>query len=146
MSGIQEMRLHEAMDPRGEGLSLLHYQFSTLQFILGRLEDAQKLAQQSFDLALHTYKADSDQASLPYALASPADSLVARRTHLYPGICPHTSSLLYSVLLAAKASPHIAGNAQETQDRHHSCRAEGYSTGGAVPLTLAAALQQAAWG
>ncbi len=60
---LQEMRLHEAMDPRGEGLSLLHYQFSTLQFILGKLEDAQKLAQQSYDLALHTYKAESDQAS-----------------------------------------------------------------------------------
>lgn len=63
MSVIQEMRLHEAMNPRGEGLSLLHYQFSTLQFILGQLEDAQRLAQQSYDLALHTYKADSDQAS-----------------------------------------------------------------------------------
>ena len=55
------------MDPRGEGLSLLHYQFSTLQFILGKLEDAQKLAQQSYDLALHTYKAESDQAS-PFLL------------------------------------------------------------------------------
>ena len=63
VSVIQEMRLHEAMDPRGEGLSLLHYQFATLQFILGQLEDAQRLAQQSYDLALHTYKADSDQAS-----------------------------------------------------------------------------------
>ncbi len=61
------------MDPRGEGLSLLHYQFSTLQFILGKLEDAQKLAQQSYDLALHTYKAESDQASPQHAL--PAEAL-----------------------------------------------------------------------
>lgn len=57
------MKLHEAMDPNGEGLSLLHYQFSTLQFILGELEDAQKLAQRSYELALRNYKAESDQAS-----------------------------------------------------------------------------------
>lgn len=55
------MKLHEALDPRGEGLSLLHYQFSTLQFILGELEDAQKLAQRSYELTLHNFKADSDQ-------------------------------------------------------------------------------------
>ena len=55
------------MDPRGEGLSLLHYQFSTLQFIIGELDDAQKLAQQSYDLTLHNYKADSDQASSAHA-------------------------------------------------------------------------------
>lgn len=60
---LQEMKLHEAMDPNGEGLSLLHYQFSTLQFILGELEDAQKLAQRSYELALRNYKAESDQAS-----------------------------------------------------------------------------------
>ncbi len=60
---LQEMKLHEAVDPNGEGLSLLHYQFSTLQFILGQLEDAQKLAQRSYELALCSSRADSDQAS-----------------------------------------------------------------------------------
>ena len=57
------MKLHEAVDPNGEGLSLLHYQFSTLQFILGQLEDAQKLAQRSYELTVQHSRADSDQAS-----------------------------------------------------------------------------------
>ena len=57
------MKLHEAVDPNGEGLSLLHYQFSTLQFILGQLEDAQKLAQRSYELTVQHSRVDSDQAS-----------------------------------------------------------------------------------
>ncbi|CAK0756623.1 hypothetical protein CVIRNUC_002471 [Coccomyxa viridis] len=61
---VQEMKLHEAVDPNGEGLSLLHYQFSTLQFILGQLEDAQKLAQRSYELTVQHSRADSDQAML----------------------------------------------------------------------------------
>ena len=76
------MKLHEAVDPNGEGLSLLHYQFSTLQFILGQLEDAQKLAQRSYELTVQHTKADSDQANQHVIMYSIAQQELALWTLL----------------------------------------------------------------
>ncbi|KAK9906413.1 hypothetical protein WJX75_001467 [Coccomyxa subellipsoidea] len=61
---LQEVRLHEALDAGSEGLALLLYQFSTLQFILSRLEDAHQLCQRSSTLAEKIHKPGSDQAML----------------------------------------------------------------------------------
>jgi hypothetical protein len=60
---LQEIRLHEALDHRSEGLALLLYQFSTLKFIQGHLEDARKLSQRSAAIAEAVFKAGSDQVS-----------------------------------------------------------------------------------
>ena len=87
------MKLHEAVDHNGEGLSLLHYQFSTLQFILGQLEDAQKLAQRSYELTVQHSRADSDQASqhtLLYCAARDSMTLIGRHT----GESPHVLRLV----------------------------------------------------
>ncbi|BDA46492.1 hypothetical protein COCOBI_08-5850 [Coccomyxa sp. Obi] len=61
---LQEIRLHEALDAGSEGLALLLYQFCTLQFILGRLEDARQLCERSVALADKEHEAKSDQAVL----------------------------------------------------------------------------------
>lgn len=57
------MRLHEALDPGSEGLALLLYQFSTLQFILGRLGEARALCERSAALSDKVFKPGSDQVS-----------------------------------------------------------------------------------
>ncbi len=65
---MQEVRLHEAMDQRSEGLALLLNQFSTLKFILGDLATARTLSQRSTAIAQAVFKAGGDQVKLIHCL------------------------------------------------------------------------------
>ena len=60
---LQVIRLHEALDAGSEGLALLLYQFCTLQFILGRLNEARQLCERSAALGDKEHANKSDQVS-----------------------------------------------------------------------------------
>lgn len=58
----QEVRLHEGLNPGSQGLALLLYQFSTLQFIRGLLPEARELTQRSLALSETAFANEPDQA------------------------------------------------------------------------------------
>ncbi|KAK9817812.1 hypothetical protein WJX72_002572 [[Myrmecia] bisecta] len=60
----QEMRMAEALDPRGEDVSMLAYQYGTLLFARGHHEDAVPLLQKSLDLVRLKHLEGSDQVLL----------------------------------------------------------------------------------
>ncbi|KAL0020065.1 hypothetical protein WJX79_000087 [Trebouxia sp. C0005] len=60
----QEIRLRNGVDPGSEDLSLLLYQFATLQYTRGLYDEAEALTQFSLDIARSVYKHDENQTML----------------------------------------------------------------------------------